>query len=157
LTARVNTMSESIVQLAKEIDALREALRKVEAAPSAMVAKLESASSKAERLLSKDAIALAQQRARDITDIYQATWAMMSTLEMVIYAVSRSPALQKRIQPGVAAAKLVRLMGFGSEYFHDRRHWTIENWVEHLAGINDRGMPSGGYESTPVSEYTLNR
>jgi hypothetical protein len=178
---RLDAVSEFIAQLAQEIDDLREKVRalslkpteqpdfqdeiaklreELEAAktlPKAVLARFETANAKAERVLSDKAIEMAHQRASDITDVYQATWSMMSTFEMVIYAVSRSPKLQEMIDPGVAAAKLTRLIGFGAEYFQRRNHWTIENWVEHLAGINDSNMPGGGaYESSPVSEYTLN-
>jgi hypothetical protein len=156
LRERVRELSMS-TGITDEIAKLREEVKAIDAEPKTLVARMEVANAKAERLLSNDAIETATRRAADIADVYRATWSMMSTLEMVIYAVSRSHELQEQIKPGEAATKLVRLMGFGAEYFQKREHWTIENWVDHLAHATERNFPSGGYESTPVSEYTLNR
>ncbi len=105
-------------------------------------------------MLTDEAVGKAHQRAAEITESYQAVWSMLSTFEMVIYAVSRSEVLKKKIEPGVAAVKLVRLMGFGADYFHKRNHWSIDNWVEHLSACNEYDMPGNiGYETTPVSGY----
>lgn len=145
--ARLDAVVEFVAKLAQDVDDIREKLKPT-------LARYEAASAKIERLLTDDAVGSVNQRAADITEAYQSVWSMISTFEMVIYAVSRSEVLKKKIDPGVAAVKLVRLMGFGADYFHKRNHWSIDNWVEHLSACNEYDTPGNiGYETTPVAEH----
>lgn len=88
---------------------------------------------------------------------YQAITTTLSTVEMTILLLSKHPHLQRVISVEDAAVKLVRLLGYGTDYFEERRDWSISNWVRHLARLDEEDLPLSthwnGERTTPVATY----
>ena len=106
------------------------------------VRELEQAINRVNKLhnqMSESALAEAKERASDMHQLFARNFSALTTIEMVVYTLWKAGAPAQKV--GEIATKLVRLLGHGPDYFHDRRDWDIDRWVRHLVTVGEEDMP----------------
>lgn len=142
--SEVTELHERIADLTQTISDLRARMAIIEATN----ARIEKANRVASKLLTKDALTEAQDRADAIAHLYQGAMMMLSTVEMVIHTLWRTPVEQRPIELTEATVKMLRLMGHGPEYFLARDQYTLEAWIRFLARVTEADMP---HQSQPLA------
>lgn len=78
---------------------------------------------------------------RGLADSYQEVWSALTTIEQVLFVLWKYPKYRQILSVDDAAVKLMRLMGYGPAFFHERRDLSVERWVLLLARLSDDDLP----------------
>lgn len=134
-------LSDKLASLENRLDAADRHATKQAYRVEKAEAKVSDKLSKLAKHSSAKALDLAKQRADDISALYASNMTVLAVVEMALYALWRLPPEQRPVSIENAAIRLVRLMGYGPEYFVERADWSLQAWFDLLATIDEDHMP----------------